>query len=63
MRSFFFIFVFSLATTVFCENYLLNGGQSSTIKYKMIQKVEPQPGIEQDRDPHHEKTHRSGCQR
>jgi len=29
----------------FAENYLINGGQESRIQYKLVQKVEPQPGI------------------
>jgi transglutaminase superfamily protein len=45
MKSFLFILVLLFTATGFCENYLLNGGQSSTIKYKMTQKVEPQNGI------------------
>ena len=45
MKSFLFILILLISATGFCENYLLNGGQSSTIKYKMTQKVEPQNGI------------------
>ena len=45
MKLYIFISVIFIASLGFCENYLLNGGQSSTIKYKMIQKVEPQNGI------------------
>jgi len=45
MKSFLFLLIFLIVSTGFCENYLLNGGQSSTIKYKMIQNVEPQDGI------------------
>ena len=45
MKSFLLLLIFLVISTGFCENYLLNGGQSSLIKYKMIQKVEPQDGI------------------
>ena len=33
-----------LAAPVYGKNYLLNGGQESTINYQMIQKVKPSPG-------------------
>ena len=34
-----------LAPTLSGENYLLNGGQTSRIQYKMVQTVEPNPAI------------------
>jgi hypothetical protein len=45
MKLFIFLSLFLFYTKGFSENYLLNGGQNSTIKYKMTQKVEPQNGI------------------
>ena len=45
MKLFFFITLLLLAINGIGENYLLNGGQNSTIKYKLIQKVEPEDGI------------------
>ncbi len=46
MRKY-FILLFSLfiASTIYGENYLLNGGQESRIRYKMVQIVEPNPAI------------------
>ncbi|MCI0514114.1 hypothetical protein L0128_12935 [candidate division KSB1 bacterium] len=35
-----------LASTLYGENYLLNGGQTSRIQYKMVQTVEPNPAIQ-----------------
>ena len=45
MKTFLFLAILLVATIGFSENYLLNGGQNSTIQYKMTQSVEPQPGI------------------
>ena len=45
MKLFLFITLLLLAINGIGENYLLNGGQNSTIKYKLIQKVEPEDGI------------------
>jgi hypothetical protein len=34
-----------IASKIYCENYLLNGGQESRIRYKMVQTVEPNPAM------------------
>jgi len=34
-----------LSVSVSAENYLINGGQKSTIRYQLLQKIEPAPGI------------------
>jgi len=39
-----FILFFLLTTSVFAENYLLNGGQKSKIDYKMVQEIIPASG-------------------
>ena len=45
MKLFVFISILLISISGFAENYLLNGGQNSIIKYTMSQKVEPQNGI------------------
>jgi hypothetical protein len=46
MKRFLFIgFVLLAALPIHAENYLLNGGQASSIDYKMEQEVVPFPGI------------------
>ena len=45
MKFFLFLLIFLIASIGFCENYLLNGGQSSAINYKMIQKVISKRGL------------------
>lgn len=39
------IIVVMTAVPVFGENYLLNGGQESTINYRMVQKIRPSAGV------------------
>jgi len=39
------LFLFVIVSVVHSENYLLNGGQQSRIRYKMVQTVEPNPAI------------------
>lgn len=47
MRKFFVVLFLLILTAVgYSENYLLNGGQESRIRYKMVQTVEPNPAIQ-----------------
>ena len=39
------IIVLILSLSVYAENYLINGGQSSKINYQLLQTLEPAPGI------------------
>ena len=39
------ILILFTAVPVFGENYLLNGGQESEIKYEMVQRVRPSAGL------------------
>jgi len=41
----YFLLFFSFSISQ-AENYLLNGGQKSNINYKMIQKIEPEAGVQ-----------------
>lgn len=45
MRLSSLVLILLIIHSVHSENYLLNGGQKSTIKYKLTQKIEPTDGI------------------
>ena len=44
MKKIFFAVLFSVCSVVMAENYLINGGQTSGIKYTLVQEFDPAPG-------------------
>ena len=44
-KHFIILILLLLVSTAYGENYLLNGGQESRIRYKMVQTVEPNPAM------------------
>ncbi len=46
MKKIIFVLIFLyLSTSITAENYLINGGQESKIKYQLLQTIEPSAGI------------------
>jgi len=44
VKKIFFAVLFSVCSVVMAENYLINGGQTSGIKYTLVQEFDPAPG-------------------